>query len=107
MQLIQNALFILAAALLLLAFYLVWRGDWKRVVHLVADATLFIYVGYVGIGPLPSVMVVVTGAALVAFLLAFSGWLYNKEGQRSNSVLAYLGAFAVSGVTVAYYMGYL
>lgn len=107
MQLIQSALFIVAAALLLLAFYLVLRGDWMRVAHLVADAALFLYVGYVGIGTLPSAQVVIAGAVLVTIMLAFSGWLYSLEGQRANSGLAYLGALALSGVTIAYYLGYL
>lgn len=107
MQFIQNTLFAVAAVLLVVAFYLVFRGDWRRVVHLTADAALFIYVGYVGIGTLPPMIVIVAGAVIVSALLAVSGWLYSRSRQRSNATLAWLGALAVSGVTFAYYLGYL
>ncbi|MGE5381741.1 MAG: hypothetical protein ACM3NT_11835 [Methylocystaceae bacterium] len=107
MQLIQNTLFALSALLLILAFYMAIRGDWRRMLHLTADATLFLYVGYVGIGPLPAFPMIAVGAAVVAIMLGLSGWLYGTAGRQSSCVLAWAGAIAVTGVTAAYYLGYL
>ncbi|MGE5450199.1 MAG: hypothetical protein ACM3PA_02330 [Methanomassiliicoccales archaeon] len=107
MYFLQNALYAIAAALLVLALFQVIRGDWRRMLHLTADATLFLYVGYVGVGLLPPLPIIAGGAVLVAILLGVSGWLYAYEKQQSNSILAWLGALAVVGATAAYYTGYL
>lgn len=108
MQTIQWLLYGLALVLLLSAVYMLVKKDVRRMVHLLADASLFAYAGYVGAarGPVND-SIIISGASVVVLLMLVSGYLYNQNGQKSNARLSWIAGGAIALAVLAYYMGFL